>query len=205
MLPLIIIPAVIVTWLLAKKHAERQLEQRVAGGDIDSAVDRALARRQRYGAGAPPRRPMFGAHGELPPPPPPAMLSAASPIGNTATYMDHLREASAAAAALNLVRPAALNADVASLMRAPAEAVQALHVLAQPIDTLTVQRDLNLLGATPPLAESGQLDARTTEAVRAFQERFRQVPTGVVDDSTAIALRYSVGVVNFQNQMQAGA
>jgi hypothetical protein len=191
---LLLIPAGLIVWSLAKKHAEKQLAERHGvSGEIEGAVERALMRRM----GMP-------GHAYAPPP----QLSgppAPPPTSSAAAFIEHLREASAAAAALNIVRPAAINADMASLMRAPPEAVHALEVLAQPIDMLTVQRDLNLLGATPPLPETGSVDKRTLEAVKAFQTRFRQVPTGSVDQATAIALRYAVGVVNFQNQMQVAS
>ena len=116
-------------------------------------------------------------------------------------YAHHLEECAHAAAALNLVRPAAIAADVSALMNAPDEAVQALALLSQPIDVMTVQKDLNLLGAKPRIHETGRLDRQTREAISAFQAEFRQPETGSIDPGTAIALRYATGVVHYQNQM----
>ncbi len=211
---LLLIPGALLVWSLAKKHAERQQEEHfAAAGEFERAVERALAR--RFAMGAPPPPPHHRHHmargpampAALPPAPMPMPPPSAPPpmSPSTAAYVQHLAEASAAASALNMIRPAAIEADMGALMHAPPEAVHALMVLAQPIDMLTVQRDLNLLGASPPLPETGVMDARTDEAVRAFQERFKQHPTGTVDEGTAIALRYSVGVVHFQNQLQAAA
>ncbi len=178
---LLVVPWSIIFYALAKKYsAKKRAEQEEA---IARAVADAFGRYERQ----------FGAvH--------PAALQ--SPQG---AYAHHLEECAQAAAMLNLVRPAAIAADISALMSAPDEAVQALSVLAQPIDVLTVQKDLNVLGAQPKIAETGQLDRKTREAIRAFQAEFRQPETGTVDPGTAIALRYATGVVHFQNQMGAAS
>lgn len=128
---------------------------------------------------------------------------AAAPPASTYAYMHHLDDCAEAAAMINVIRPAAINADVSSLLHAPDEAVHALALLSQPMDVLTAQRDLNVLGAKPEIQETGQLDASTREALRAFQAEMRQTESGMLDPATTIALRYSVGVVHYQNQMGA--
>jgi hypothetical protein len=118
-----------------------------------------------------------------------------------ASYANHLDECALAASHLNLVRPAAIAADVNTLLDAPAEAVMALSVLAKPMDALTIQRDLNTLGADPKVPETGVYDRRTRRAVAELQSAFSQEPTGEIDPETAIAIRYSVGVIHGQDQM----
>jgi hypothetical protein len=188
MLPLlIVIPGVFILWHLAKKAGARE----ASGGSphLLDAVEDALGRR---GHAAP--RPIS-------PHLPPGSHMAPPPAQSVSEYLQHLQECTMAAAALNTVRPAAINADFQALERAPDEAVHALAFLSQPMDLLTVQRDLNVLGANPPLHESGHADEQTIEAIKGLQERFKQTPTGIVDPGTAVAIRYSVGVIHGQNQM----
>jgi len=199
MLPLlIIIPVGLLLWKLGKDAGVREMTEpqarQLASNDIVvRAVEDVLARRGH----APPSPVAAPLNVPLLPPTSPYEL------GSVAQYLDHLRECMTAAAALNTIRAAAIAADMNGLMNAPNEAVFALAVLSQPMDTLTVQRDLNILGANPPLAESGVRDAQTIEAIKGLQERFKQPLTGVVDPGTAVAIRYSVGVVHAQNQMGA--
>lgn len=123
-------------------------------------------------------------------------------ISTATDYLMHLQQACLAAATINTVRSAAMVADVTSLMRAPADVVRAFHALAAPIDMLTAQRDLNLLGAQPALPEDGAASALTHQAIKAFQAQFGQPATGVLDAPSCFALRYSAGVVHGQNQLQ---
>jgi Putative peptidoglycan binding domain len=187
MLPfLILIP---VGWLLWKL-GENAGRHETVHYDVSQAVEDALARRGH----AQPAPVSQRLHPMLPPAPP-------RPESNTvAQYLEHLHECMMAAAALNTVRPAAINADMNALMNASDDAVYALAVLSRPMDTLTVQRDLNVLGANPPIPETGVRDAQTIEAIKGLQESFKQQPTGAVDPATAVAIRYSVGVVHGQNQ-----
>jgi len=173
---LLLFPWSLLLLAMAKRYREHRNEQE--GARIESAVSRALARTS------------------------PVMR--ALPPGFGDAYQAHLRECADDAAALNQVRPAAINADIQALLHAPKSAVLALERLASPIDTLTVQRDLNFLGAMPPLPETGEMDMQTVEAVRGFQARFGQLPTGDVDPETAVAIRYATGVIHAQNEM-AGA
>jgi hypothetical protein len=111
----------------------------------------------------------------------------------TLDYLRHLQKAAWAAQMLDLAREPALLGDIEALFYAPEEVSHALVILSGPMDTVTVQRDLNVLGCVPYLAEDGRLDERTREAVKGLQKRFGQVPTGDVDSDTRVAIRYSVG------------
>jgi hypothetical protein len=198
MLPFLLIPlGIAIVWKLARDSGLREADDRrmMRSDIVVAAVEEALERR---GHAAP--TPIGPASHHLPMLPP---RSSSYETHSVAQYMEHLRECMMAAAALNTVRPAAINADMSALENAPHEAVFALAVLSQPMDTLTIQRDLNVLGANPPLIESGVRDAQTVEAIKGLQERFRQPPTGHVDPGTAVAIRYSVGVVHGQNQSGA--
>ena len=123
----------------------------------------------------------------------------------TADYLQHLHEASVAAQILDLVKSQALAADVATLMQAPPEVVEAFHVLAAPLDVLFAQKDLNVLGARPPLREDGVPNEETREAIKAIQARFGQPSTGAMDSGTAAAIRYAVGCINAQDRAHLSA
>jgi Putative peptidoglycan binding domain len=117
-----------------------------------------------------------------------------------ADYLKHVRDAAHLTAALDyFAQGPALLGDVQTLMHAPGELAQALTALQAPMDVVTVQRDLNVLGCAPALSENGALDAHTTEAIKALQSRFGQVPTGEVDSDTRVAIRYSVGSLHVQS------
>lgn len=112
----------------------------------------------------------------------------------TADYLKHVRDAARCSAALDyFAQGPALAGDVQTLMGAPGELEKTLAALSAPMDVITIQRDLNVLGCSPPLHESGEPDAPTTQAIKALQARFGQVPTGEVDSDTCVAIRYSVG------------
>jgi len=123
---------------------------------------------------------------------------------NMADYIRHLNEACWASRVLDMVKAAAMAADVAALMQAPPEVAQAVRLLCQPIEALFLQRDLNVLGAEPPLPEDGKLDKRTAEAVKALQGRFGIRPTGEVDAETVAAVRYAVGCIYSQDKVAHG-
>lgn len=123
----------------------------------------------------------------------------------TADYLQHLHEATAAAQILDLVKPQALAADIVTLMQAPPEVVEAFHVLSAPLDVIFAQKDLNVLGARPPLREDGVPNRETREAIKAIQIRFGQPPTGDMDSSTAAAIRYAVGCINAQDRAHLSA
>ena len=113
---------------------------------------------------------------------------------SVAWYVNHLMAAAQAANKLDQVRPIAEAGDIEGVM-ASEEADRALKVLASPIDVLTLQRDLNMLGSRPALAETGTMDSATKQAVASLQKRFGQVPTGNVDSDARIAIAYGVGKV----------
>lgn len=199
-----LLPGGFLIWLLAQRHTEARLAR-------ESSV-----RRPEMGPGA--GMPVTGAYYPFPRPPhaafehrgpmrPRAYLAAPARgrVLTTADYLQHLHEATVAAQILDLVKPQALAADVVSLMRAPPEVVEAFHVLGAPLDVFFAQKDLNVLGATPPLREDGVPSAETHEAVKAFQIRFGQSPTGSMDSGTAAAIRYAVGCINSQDRAHLGA
>jgi hypothetical protein len=179
----LLFPWSLLVYAIAKKHGEDKAlaQKRIVAG----AVDEALRGR-----------------------PAPSLLGSApqhaTPAQGIHQYIEHLQDCARAAADLNIIRPAAIAADITTLLRAPSEAVAALNFLAQPVDALTIQRDLNLLGAQPVLEETGEMDKATKEALKSFQERFKQQPTGELDAAAAVALKYSVGVIHFQNQQFGG-
>lgn len=117
-----------------------------------------------------------------------------------AHYLQHLNEAAAASRAIDLVKPAALAADVAALMAAPPEVAHAVAVLTAPLEVLFAQKDLNVLGAEPPVPEDGRMGAATRRAVAELQQRFGQEPTGRISAETAAAIRYAAGCIYSQDR-----
>ena len=159
-----LLPGGFLLWLLGQRHAEARLA------------------REASQSGNASKMPVTGAHYPFPPPPesadlvferrgplrPRAYLRApARPTRvrtlTTADYLQHLHEATVAAQILDLVKPQALAADIATLMQAPPEVVEAFHVLSAPLDVIFAQKDLNVLGARPPLREDG-VPSRTRHA-----------------------------------------
>jgi hypothetical protein len=121
----------------------------------------------------------------------------------SADYLKHLNDACAGARILDQVKPLALRGDVAALMRSPGEVAHALALMSQPIPTLFVQKDLNVLGAEPPLPEDGVAGRATIEAIKNFQARFKLGGSWPVGPETAVAIRYAVGCIYSQDK--AGA
>jgi hypothetical protein len=115
-----------------------------------------------------------------------------------ASYLKHLGRAARAAAVLEQWKSAALAGDVEALMSAPG-LFEAMHDLAEPFDVLTLQRDLNVLGAMPPLSENGILDKRTKFAVASLQKKFGMHADGDVNSDLRFALAYSVGRIYAQD------
>src|SRR5271155_2063083 len=69
-----------------------------------------------------------------------------------ADSLKHVRDAARATTALDyFAQGPALAGDVQTLMSAPGELAQTLMALQAPMDVITVQRDLNVLGCVPPL------------------------------------------------------
>ena len=129
--------------------------------------------------------------------------SAFAPPAHEATaahYLRHLGEACAAARAIDLVKPLALTGDVASLMNAPPEVAHALAVLTAPIEILFAQKDLNVLGAEPPVPEDGRPGPAMARALAELQRRFGQPTTGRLDAGTAAAIRYAAGCIYSQDR-----
>ena len=172
MLPLLFILPVL--WVIAYKHGRDSAESRVSGAPPGSMFPFAAS--ASFHSIQPGRR-----------------LTAAD-------YLRHLNEAAAAARAVDFVKNEALRADVAALMAAPDEVGHAVAVLGAPIEMLFVQKDLNVLGADPPLPENGSEGKDTQRAIAAFQARFGQNPTGRLNSETAAALRYSVGCIYSQDR-----
>lgn len=115
-----------------------------------------------------------------------------------ASYLKHLGKVARAAAVLEQSKRAALAGDADALMSMPG-LFEAMHDLAEPFDVLTLQRDLNVLGAVPPLNENGILDGPTKLAVASFQKRFGLHADGDVNSDLRFALTYSVGRIYAQD------
>lgn len=126
--------------------------------------------------------------------------SADAGASNAASYLRHLHDACAAARALDTVKPLAVNADVHGLMNAPDYVASALAALGAPMSTLLAQKNLNVLGASPPLSEDGKLGPKTRAAIAALQAKFGQPVTGQLDSGTAVAIRYGVGCIFSQDR-----
>lgn len=75
---------------------------------------------------------------------------------------------------------------------------QAWANLSLPLDILTAQKDLNVLGAQPPLVEDGVMGPKTRDAVDSFQRAMSIAPSGVLDSETSNALRRAVVGVTLQ-------
>lgn len=116
------------------------------------------------------------------PPAAPASSASATPA---ATWVDHVSQAGDLVLAHEQATEAGSPADL--YMSAVQSALEA------PIDTLTLQRDLNLLGATPPLVEDGIMGPKTIAAIKDFQTANDLPATGILDKNTNYVVRYSVG------------
>lgn len=117
---------------------------------------------------------------------------------SVASYIAHLDARAAQARAFDEIKPYAQAGDADAIMQAPPGVLAALRALAAPVDALTLQRDLNVLGSTPALRETGSLDRATREAVKAVQRSFGQVPSGQLDSDARVAIAYAVGCIHAQ-------
>ena len=119
-----------------------------------------------------------------------------SPSAITANYLTHIDNA---ANNLNVVNTGTAIAqqtdDPAVHAQATQQVLQAWNDLGSPIDTLTVQKDLNVLGVSPALAEDGVMGPNTKAAIAHFQTQMLLPSTGVMDSNTANALRRAVVAV----------
>ena len=178
---LLLIPGGLLIWLLAQHSTEERLRRH------------EMPPQPPRGPSAPSRFPLVR----------PAASSPARP--HTASdYLRHLNECCWAARVLDGVKPYALLADVPTLMSAPDEVSHAIAVLCQPMETLFLQRDLNVLGSEPPVPEDGRMGRETEEALRALQGALGQHPSGALDQTSAAAVRYAVGCVYSQDKAAHG-
>lgn len=128
---------------------------------------------------------------------PVARLPRSTSRHSTSEYLRHLHEATMASRVLDLAKPYALAGDIQALMALP-DVGAALVTLSSPLDVLFAQKDLNVLGASPPLVEDGMMGPETQSAIASIQSRFGQNVTGKLDDGTSVAIRYAVGCINAQ-------
>ncbi|MFI5299113.1 MAG: peptidoglycan-binding domain-containing protein [Polyangiales bacterium] len=115
------------------------------------------------------------------PPASPAAPVTSSPSSNSSVWLDHVKESS------DMV------SDLHTASQNGVDTSQLEAAMGQPLDTLTLQRDLNLLGATPALAEDGKKGPKTTQAIKDFQTHMSIPVTGNIDSATSSVLRLSVG------------
>lgn len=115
-----------------------------------------------------------------------------SPSASQAGYLDHLTNA---AKAMQTIDEGAQTPEEAHAVD------QAWADLSRPIDVLTAQKDLNVLGAEPPLVEDGVQGPKTTDAIDSFQGQMGLPVTGVMDVATSNALRRAVVAVTTQGSL----
>lgn len=120
-----------------------------------------------------------------------SLPASSSPSANTANYIQHVQNAIDAAQAMQDPLGTAGQFGPSLAM----QTLDATAALSEPIDTLTAQKDLNFLGATPALVEDGIMGPKTQEAIQSFQTHAGLPATGVIDPSTATALRVAVATV----------
>lgn len=186
---LLLIPGVWFVWTLAQRAALRKVQERA---ELERLVRSTVAQAMHPASVALP------AYDPGPAVAVTGFVESVPVAGGD--YASHLSQAAWLAAAINTVRPAAMVADVGQIMSSGPEVAAAFHALAAPMDALTAERDLNLLGARPALREDGRASRTFTEALMAFQAEMHQPQTGKLDAPTCFALRYSAGTVHAQNQ-----
>lgn len=110
-----------------------------------------------------------------------------SPAAHAGNYVTHLKNAAQAVATI----------ENGAETHEESEAVnEAYNNLSIPMDVLTAQKDLNVLGAQPPLVEDGVMGPKTHDAIDSFQRAMLIDPlTGVMDGPTSNALRRAVVAV----------
>jgi hypothetical protein len=104
-----------------------------------------------------------------------------SPSTNAGAYVDHLKQVSGMVCDLHVAADRGVDT-------APLDAA-----MEAPLDVLTAQKDLNVLGATPALTEDGVMGPKTTQALKDFQTATNISVTGLLDGPTSAGIRYAVG------------
>jgi peptidoglycan hydrolase-like protein with peptidoglycan-binding domain len=112
-----------------------------------------------------------------------------SPSASTGNYLQHLTNA--ADKVMRIQKGADTHEE--SL-----EVNQAYDDLSAPMDVLTVQKDLNVLGASPALVEDGVYGTKTKDAIDSFQNAMGIDRTGQMNPMTNNALRRAVVAVTSQ-------
>lgn len=115
-----------------------------------------------------------------------------SPSANADLYLQHL--SNSATNVQTLQNGAETQAEADHVNAAWAE-------LSKPVDTLTAQKDLNVLGAKPALTEDGVMGPKTREAIISFQSVMDVPQSGVMDAQTSNALRRAVVAVTSQGAL----
>lgn len=109
-----------------------------------------------------------------------------SPSANMGNYLTHITNA---ANNLNVINNGAeTDAEAHDVLQARAD-------MSLPMDVLTVQKDLNVLGAHPPLLEDGIYGPKTKDAIDSFQGAMLLDRTGEMNSDTNFALRHAVVAV----------
>jgi len=185
---LFLIPGGLLLWTLSQRYTEKRLTE---------AQERSTYL---------PPSPLFRRYQR--PPPALAVPLLASPksrgVVTTADYLKHLHEATMAARILDTVKAQAIAGDINALMQSPPEVAAALEALCAPIQPVFAQKDLNVLGASPPLSEDGVMSPATAAAIAGIQAHFGQPQTGSLDAATAASIRYAVGCINAQDRAAVG-
>lgn len=110
-----------------------------------------------------------------------------SPAAHAGNYVMHLKNAAQAVATIE--NGAETHEESLAVNQAHAD-------LSIPMDVLTAQKDLNVLGAQPPLVEDGVMGPKTRDAIDSFQRAMLiDPPTGVMDAQTSNALRRALVAV----------
>lgn len=109
-----------------------------------------------------------------------------SPAAHAGNYVQHLQNAAAAVAVI----------EAGAETHEESEKVNEAYAnLSLPIDVLTAQKDLNVLGAQPPLVEDGVMGPKTHDAIDSFQKAMLLPTTGIMDAQTSNALRRALVAV----------
>ncbi len=109
-----------------------------------------------------------------------------SPAAHAGNYVQHLKNAAQSVA---VIENGAETHDESVAVN------EAYANLSLPIDTLTAQKDLNVLGANPPLVEDGVMGPKTHDAIDSFQREMLLPTSGVMDAPTSNALRRAIVAV----------
>ncbi len=113
-----------------------------------------------------------------------------SPSAHAGNYLQHL--SNAAEKVMKIQQGAETEQESIEVNQAYAD-------LSAPMDVLTVQKDLNVLGASPPLTEDGVYGTKTKDAIDSFQAAMGLARSGQMDSQTNNALRRAVVGVTVMN------